>query len=146
MQVNTKVCTSCNRELELDNFCKQSSTNDGLAYQCKECKKKEREKYKNKHMEYKLKYNYSITKAEYNEMYTKQRGLCAICGKQESSRDSNGKPKYLAVDHHHTNGEVRGLLCSNCNTGIGLLGDNIDNLKSAIKYLEERGSYGKDNN
>jgi hypothetical protein len=54
-----------------------------------------------------------------------QGGLCKICGKE----------KRLVVDHCHETGQVRGMLCFSCNTGIGQLGDSVDMLKAAIAYL-----------
>lgn len=66
--------------------------------------------------------------ATYKELYEKQHGVCAICHKPSTIA--------LAVDHDHATGIVRGLLCSNCNMGIGLLGDSIELLYSAIQYIE----------
>ncbi len=62
-------------------------------------------------------------------MYLLQEGKCKGCDK-ESNRTLN-------VDHDHETGKIRGLLCGNCNRGIGLLGDNIETLQNLIKYLEE---------
>jgi hypothetical protein len=76
-------------------------------------------------------------------MFLKQSGKCSICNNSETVKDLKGKIKYLAVDHNHETGEVRGLLCNACNTGIGKLGDSVKILENAIKYLKERGSYGK---
>jgi hypothetical protein len=67
-------------------------------------------------------------------MLKKQNNCCGICKKHISeallTRKSN-----LCVDHDHKTGKIRGLLCDNCNRGIGLLGDNIDILRNAIGYL-----------
>lgn len=76
-----------------------------------------------------LKYVYGITLSEYENMLKAQNGVCAICF--HVSDDG----KNLCVDHNHDTGEVRGLLCSKCNTAIGLLKENTDYLLSAIKYL-----------
>jgi hypothetical protein len=72
-----------------------------------------------------------ITESEYLNMWSKQEGKCAICGIPEH-RCSKGK---LFIDHNHVTNKVRGLLCSNCNSGIGFLKDNIGTLLKAIEYL-----------
>jgi len=79
----------------------------------------------------KLKYYYNITLKQYNEMFAKQNGCCAICGRHQDIF----KVK-LSVDHNHTTGKNRDLLCNNCNSMLGQSHDNIDILKSAIAYLE----------
>lgn len=63
-------------------------------------------------------------------MHAEQAGLCAIC-----HGETNGQGD-LHVDHDHVTGKVRGLLCSRCNTGIGMMGDNTALLRKAIEYLE----------
>ena len=68
----------------------------------------------------------------FDEMYKTQNGKCLICGVTESCLGHR-----LAVDHCHTTGKIRGLLCKSCNTAIGNFKDNIDNLKNAIIYLEK---------
>jgi hypothetical protein len=65
------------------------------------------------------------------KLLKKQGNVCAICGKGLE------KDKRLAVDHNHKTGKIRGLLCVNCNMMLGMSKDNINTLKSAIKYLEE---------
>jgi hypothetical protein len=70
-------------------------------------------------------------------MFAEQKGCCAICGVHQDN-----VTKRFSVDHNHSTGKVRGLLCQNCNAGLGNFMDDISNLKSAIEYLEERGSYG----
>jgi hypothetical protein len=64
-------------------------------------------------------------------MFATQGGVCAIC----SAPDESLK-KRLCVDHCHTTGAVRGLLCDNCNTALGKFRDNADTLRRAITYLE----------
>lgn len=68
-------------------------------------------------------------------MYDAQGGVCAICHKPETAT-RRGKLKALAVDHCHDTGLVRGLLCVECNTGIGKLREDTAILRSAIRYLE----------
>jgi len=86
--------------------------------------------------EYKFK-RYGITRLDYNNLYENQRGLCSICGKEEISTLRSVKKKVLAVDHCHTTGKVRGLLCSNCNRGLGHFQESSDILRKAIDYLEK---------
>jgi hypothetical protein len=81
---------------------------------------------------YNLKYNYGITYEQYLEINDAQGNSCAICGTAEPLTPTG----RLHIDHDHETGEVRGLLCMGCNTGIGHLKDNIEVLKSAITYLE----------
>jgi hypothetical protein len=77
-----------------------------------------------------LKRLYGITLEEYVEMFDNQNGVCAICKKECKTKNS------LSVDHDHTTGKVRGLLCNACNRAIGMLGDNADILRKAAEYLE----------
>ena len=65
-------------------------------------------------------------------MFTEQKGKCACCGIRQ-----NELTMRFAVDHDHDTGLIRGLLCGNCNTGIGKLGDNIEGLMKALNYLEK---------
>ena len=70
---------------------------------------------------------FGITEEQYYCMLTEQEQRCAIC---------RGKDKRaLAVDHCHTTGKIRGLLCSKCNTGLGLFRDNPCLLEQAVDYL-----------
>ena len=80
-----------------------------------------------------------ITIEKYNELYTEQRGLCAICGKPESRKSNHGKTCKLMVDHNHKQNKVRALLCHKCNVGLGLFADDIDLMSNAIKYLKKHG-------
>lgn len=67
--------------------------------------------------------------AAFEKLNASQQGLCASCGKTNPDRSS------LSLDHCHSTGKIRGLLCRNCNSGIGLLGDNVEGLQAALAYL-----------
>lgn len=75
------------------------------------------------------------TAADREALLLAQGGRCAIC-------DALPVLRPLVVDHNHQTGEVRGLLCGDCNTGIGQLGDHPTVLRKAAEYLEQRGHYG----
>lgn len=79
---------------------------------------------------------YGITLEIYNQMLKSQNFVCKICKQPEASL-LNNKPKPLAVDHCHKTNKVRGLLCSNCNIGIGNLKHNPNLLRAAALYCEE---------
>ena len=74
--------------------------------------------------------SYGLTIPEFMALYEKQNGKCAICSEAPSTK------RGLHVDHCHTTGEVRGLLCHGCNVGIGALKDDAGLLRAAIAYLE----------
>lgn len=82
--------------------------------------------------DYHLRKYYGISSAQYDKILAAQAARCAICG----SVDPFDRWGRFHVDHNHATGEVRGLLCSNCNTGIGKLKDDTDLLRAAINYLE----------
>jgi len=77
--------------------------------------------------------NYGITIEQYKEMLTNQNESCAICGNKSALIN---KAQRLHVDHCHTTGKVRGLLCSNCNQAIGKFKDSETLLKKALLYLQ----------
>lgn len=83
---------------------------------------------------YGLKRYYGIDLETYQKMLLEQNGVCAICGKPETSV-VNGKIKPLAVDHCHDSTKIRGLLCARCNQAIGLMGEDVSVLSKAIAYL-----------
>ena len=86
---------------------------------------------------YDLKRFFGISLEEYNTMLEQQDGVCAICGQPETVLNRRTKqPQLLSVDHDHDTGKVRGLLCTRCNTAIGLLQDDPDVLVSALSYLK----------
>ena len=106
-----------------------------------------REKLKEKRKQYrlenrdKIKHNqlkrkYNITLDDYEKTLQDQNGSCAICFVKVEEQKNN----VLVVDHNHLTGEVRGLLCSNCNSAIGLLKERQEVIQNALKYLYEKGS------
>lgn len=83
-----------------------------------------------------LRRKYGLTVERYGEILTGQGGVCACCRGVETHVHKSGKLKDLAVDHDHATGTVRGLLCFNCNSGIGRLKDDPALLRAAAAYLE----------
>lgn len=77
---------------------------------------------------------YGLTIKQYERMLKKQKGRCAVC-KRKDSGDRRGHRMH--VDHCHDTGVVRGLLCSNCNMGIGKFGDDPERLEIAAAYLRK---------
>lgn len=75
-----------------------------------------------------------INEEQYQVLLEKQGGKCGICHGSQTKRKT-GLLMNFAVDHDHLTGEIRGLLCQDCNRGLGLLGDTIQMLQSAIVYL-----------
>jgi hypothetical protein len=77
-----------------------------------------------------LKTKYGITPYEFAKLLKDQKGVCAICGRNQI--------KSLHVDHNHSTGNVRGLLCGQCNRAIGLFGESIELLMAAAVYLTDK--------
>jgi len=74
---------------------------------------------------------YGISMAQFSSLLAAQNNGCAICQKPiEAIR------RRMNIDHCHDTNEVRGILCSGCNTGLGHLGDNVAGLQRAISYLQ----------
>lgn len=84
-----------------------------------------------------MKHKYGITIEEHEVMLAKQDGACKICRSKTANWKTPSRRDTFCVDHDHATGKVRGLLCVTCNTGLGGFRDSIQNLKSAILYLEE---------
>lgn len=73
---------------------------------------------------------YGITPEDYQQMMDEQEGKCVLC------REKCSSGQRLSVDHHHDTGKVRGLLCRNCNRGLGFFKEDPDVLLRAIEYLK----------
>ncbi len=91
-----------------------------------------RENYKNKE----LVRDFGITLEQYQQMMVAQNGVCAICKKPEMAT-RRGRPLHLSVDHCHRTNEIRALLCSFCNKGIGKFFDDSSLLKAAGEYVDQ---------
>jgi len=156
-----KICTKCKIEKSNNAFVTDKRRPDGLTIWCKTCrsishkkwyesnsdKAKERKRldriYRKEYYQsperkkrYRIKYiekTFGIKYHEYDRMLQEQNSLCAICGEKESSSTC----KYLSVDHCHTTGKIRGLLCVSCNRGLGMLRDNPDFVEKALNYLRK---------
>lgn len=77
---------------------------------------------------------YGISVKDFWELVRLQEGACAICSTCPED------PTALHIDHNHATGEVRGLLCGGCNTGIGHLGDDADRIARAAEYVRANGT------
>jgi len=80
--------------------------------------------------------HYKISFERYCEIFEEQKGQCAICSKEFNNTGIDMKRDKLYVDHNHTTGLVRGLLCKTCNVGIGMFKEDINIIKKTINYLE----------
>ena len=125
---NYKLCGRCQKQLPLSSFAKNRAKTDGLQERCRECRSDhyKESNYLTTARDNTLKRKYGIGQADYECMLEEQNNSCAIC--------QSGGP--LVVDHCHTTGTVRGLLCSSCNLGLGIFKDNVSTLKSAMEYLK----------
>jgi hypothetical protein len=135
-----KTCPTCKKSKPLQDYWKSQ-------YSCIPCTK---EKQKNrwasrspkKRLHQHLKYKYGVTEEKLIETLDKQNNACAIC--KESLPDLlvyENRRRGYAIDHNHDSGEFRGVLCTNCNTLLGMAKDNKDILLAAIDYLETNGTY-----
>jgi hypothetical protein len=89
-----------------------------------------------------LRHHYGITLEQYNRMHEGQNGLCAVCGKPETNSTHRLETKWLSVDHDHETGRLRELLCSHCNTLLGLGDDDPLLLIAGALYLHKHGRPG----
>lgn len=147
-----RKCRICGREastdIELELFVRDKASKHGRANCCLECRRTEYNKYdeanRGERAEKALSHYHTsqwaqnckrksgITADDYNEMYNIQNGSCKICVVHQSHL-----AERLAVDHCHTTGKVRGLLCRYCNLMLGNASDEVAILENAIKYLQE---------
>lgn len=108
-----RKCPKCGRVLPDNMFAHNTS-------KCKLCRR-----------DYDWWYKYGLSPEEYLKMYEEQEGKCKICGKELPDGE------YLHVDHIKNTKTVRGLLCRDCNIGLGHFKDNPEVLRKAAKYLED---------
>jgi len=136
MQEALKWCGRCKKHQSINLFAKCKTKKDGLQERCTPCRKEHHQntKFKRKKptKEQKRKWliaTYGINQAEFQKMLNKQNNSCAICKTTEWGRPSP------SIDHCHSTGLVRGLLCNNCNRALGLFKDDKEILKNATKYI-----------
>jgi hypothetical protein len=101
------------------------------SFQCGVCRDKYQRSYRLE-KGYDRKRHYGIGPVEYAEMLVKQNGVCAIC------EGVNPNGRELSLDHDHSTGKARGILCNRCNLALGKVKDNTKLLKAMIRYLKER--------
>jgi Recombination endonuclease VII len=142
----TKRCITCGEVKALDEFPKSFHKSRGKHYHgsyCRPCHrthslKRSSDKYHAKSAAERRAFNmrgkYGLSVEAYNAFLIRQGGACAICREVFTS-----KPQ---IDHNHSTGKVRGLLCMKCNTGIGKLRDSPAVLTRAALYLQEQGHVG----
>jgi hypothetical protein len=139
-ELKRKVCPRCKSEKQESEFGKDGTTSSGVSSWCKPCKKAWRTQHRKdnpeiiKRLDFKsdLKKNYNISVEDYYKMFDEQKGCCACCG-----RNATEFRRGLHVDHDHSTGQVRALLCTKCNPGLGYFDDSIERLEMAIKYLRK---------
>jgi hypothetical protein len=156
-----KSCTKCGESKPPTEFTRDKIRKDGLNPWCKLCTRansarqdkkrdhaaryqynKEVEKYRKKGSlvvrEWHLLKLYNLTLAEFDQKLEDQGGCCKIC----KTANPGHKGKFV-VDHNHSTGKIRGLLCHKCNTALGLLQDSPGILQRARNYLLSEGHYGQ---
>lgn len=136
-----KRCSSCNETKPASDFGLRANGR-WLRSQCRVCERAYGVSYRLANPEYVRSHNRSggirrrgLTVEEFTRLEAHQGGVCAIC--QRPQRERNRRRARLDVDHDHLTLRVRGLLCSPCNAGIGLLGDDPALIRAAAAYLEQ---------
>lgn len=124
-----RYCPDCQVIKPLDDSPRNRSARSGYVRYCKPChnvkSRENREKHHGSTREYHLRRRYGIGQQEFEQLLAAQGGVCGICGAE--------RPEH--VDHDHVTGYVRGVLCFNCNGGLGHFRDDRGRLDKAIAYL-----------
>lgn len=141
----TKTCTKCGETKPITSFSADRSKKHGRCAQCKKCRLAYNREHARRTGAHKRRYarerlkererhtvrKYGVTLEAYEALRIAQGGRCAICQKQPEIRP-------LDIDHDHATGEVRGLLCSNCNRMLGHAGDDPTRLRNGAVYLARK--------
>lgn len=130
-----KTCSLCGIPKALTSFRRRKEAKDGLRNQCAVCEDLRKKKWCRNHPEKwkrtqkasSLKSLYGLSMESWNLLFRSQNGQCYLCSRSGVR---------LSVDHCHTSGRVRGLLCQKCNAALGLLDDSPERLRAAAAYLE----------
>ena len=138
--MKTKICTKCKEEKSLTEFFKDKHKKSGLTSACKVCRSKayntwernNKQRIKQYSRKSNLKKGYGLTIGDWNNLFDRQQGRCAICERHQSE-----EPMRLHIDHNHRTGQIRNLLCSNCNRMLGCAKESTTILVKAIEYLNK---------
>jgi hypothetical protein len=126
-----KRCPKCGEIKPLEAFPKSKSSPIGVGSYCKPCHNARNRELKQRlyggGRHHHLLNRYGVGAEAVEEMIQKQGGVCLICLKNPATQ----------VDHSHSTGEVRGVLCDGCNGGLGAFNEDLDLLEEAARYLEE---------
>lgn len=139
-ELKRRFCTKCKKEKNENEFSADRTKKNGRNKTCKVCisnwrkedKKKNPKKYSDYEFERGLKRFYGISLGQYQEMYDFQKGKCDCCGASEKLFK-----RKLHVDHDKNTKEIRSLLCTRCNPGLGYFNHSIERLQQAITYLKK---------
>lgn len=141
----SRKCSSCKEVKDMSCFYVDRARTPGYRYVCKSCcsaysaaRNKKRGPDKDKNRRNNLK-KYGVTPEWFEEKLKSQGGMCSICG-----GGSSNKWGTLFVDHDHRSGSVRGVICMNCNTAIGHVGDSAEKLYLIAEYLHLNSSVAVD--
>lgn len=133
----TKTCTKCAKTKNIEEFTRKKGYKDGHRTYCKECiatyerVRTNTPKNKQRAREYELRRRYGMTFNQKMVIFKAQKGRCAICRTLFKCIFSSH------VDHNHTTKAIRGLLCSPCNTALGLLKESKKNARNLIRYIQK---------
>lgn len=139
-----KQCTVCKDFKSLDKFYNRKASEDGKAYRCKDCdnlavgvyRKKHVERFRKNSKKAQLLSKYGLTLEDYEALLEAQGKKCVIC-LNDFEPVSNSNKRSPVVDHCHSSGRVRAVICRMCNQGLGLFHDNQEALTRAAAYLEK---------
>jgi hypothetical protein len=135
----SKTCSKCGEDKPLTEFHKRTASRDGVQGRCKKCQCAARKTWAELHpgrqrtIEFnrKLKSRHGVSGDQFWEMHSDQSGLCGACG------DALQPGRKTAVDHSHTTGKVRALLCFHCNVALGHVRESPARLHALLTYLEK---------
>lgn len=124
-----KTCSKCNDLKPIEEFHFRNDSNTHYTY-CRDCKTKQT--YTNS-----IQKKFNMSPTDYINLHDYQKGLCAICSTPVENVFTGFKGIKQAIDHCHHTGEIRGILCRKCNSGIGMLQDDPYIIEKALNYLNK---------
>jgi hypothetical protein len=138
--ITDKQCRKCMVVQPRQNFCTDNSKSDGKFIYCKDClKQRNAKRTQSLRRAWHLSRKYGLSPEEYRKLLDDQGNCCAICETNPpTGKATRKKNRRFAVDHCHATGKIRGVLCSNCNTLLGLAKDDVSILQKAINYLKSQ--------